>query len=242
MATIIQDFFNVTILSSFAFLVMTFLLVHFSIKQIAIKNKKISWKYSFVILAGLLCWFGIVFFMGRTGVFSKNPLVAPYLAIGFIFLFGILQKLYHNETIRKLFEHTSQPWLIGIQLYRIVGFYFIYLYHQGVLPGLFAFSAGIGDMIVGFSAPFVAYTIYKQKPYAKKLAIFWNIIGIIDLVIAIGIGIIGFPRPIQFLPLQPSMEQISLFPLMMIPLFAVPLALFLHFCGLRVLRENKEKK
>ena len=167
-----------------------------------------------------------------------NHLVAPYIMIGFIILFGILQKIYTHKTIQKFFQSMPQHWLISIQFYRIAGIYFIFLYYQGVLPALFAFSAGIGDMLVGFTAPVVGYIYYKKKSYGKNLAILWNILGIIDLVIALGIGILGFPRPIQLIPLSPSMEPISLFPLMSIPMFAVPLGLFLHFCSLRMLRIN----
>ena len=236
--SIASDFFNPTILSSFAFLVATLILVHITIKNLSLKNKKISIKISFFIALFLLAWFVIVFFIGRKGFFAKNPFVAPFIFIGFIFLFGILQKLYTNEKIKKIFQAMPQHWLIGIQLYRIVGIGFIFLYMQGELPATFAFSAGIGDMIVGFSAPLVAYFYYKQKPHAQKLAVLWNIIGILDLVLAIGIGIIGFPRPIQLVPVSPSTEQLSLFPLMIVPLFAVPLALFLHFCGLKALRKK----
>lgn len=231
-------FINATILSSFAFLFLTWLMVHLSVKHLSLRDKKISKAISFSILIFLVAWFVVVFSLGKTGFFSRNELVAPYLFIGFIVLFGILQKLYYLKSIEKITDAIPQHWIIGIQTYRIVGYGFLMLYAQGLLPALFAFSAGIGDMIVGFSAPIVAYFVYSKKPFAKNIAIIWNYIGILDLVIAISIGIIGFPRPIQLVPLSPSTELLSLFPLVLIPLFAVPLAFFLHFCSLRALRKS----
>ena len=129
-------------------------------------------------------------------------------------------------------------WIILSQTYRVVGVGFINLYNLGLLPALFAFSSGYGDIIVGATAPFVAYWYVKKKPYSRALAIAWNFIGIADLVMALSIGVLGFPRPIQALPLNPSTELLSSFPLVLITLFAVPLALLLHALSLRTLRKN----
>jgi hypothetical protein len=45
------------------------------------------------------------------------------------------------------------PWLIGIQLYRVLGLNFLVLYALGRLPAEFALPAGVGDVIVGLAAP-----------------------------------------------------------------------------------------
>lgn len=227
---------NSVVISSFAFLVLTWLMVYKTVYSIKLKNKHL---FSFITLIVLLGWFSLVFFLGKIGFFVRNDLVAPYIFISFILLFGILQKVYYLDIIKFIGNAIPVNFIIGIQTYRIVGYGFLVLYFQGLLPAAFAFSSGVGDMIVGFSAPFVAYFYYLRKPYARKLAIIWNIIGIADLVIAISVGIIGFPRPVQLVPLEPSTELLSLFPLVIIPLFAVPLALFLHFCSLRALRSGK---
>lgn len=227
---------NSVVLSSFVFLVLTWLMVYRTAFSIKLKNKHL---FSFITALILLGWFSLVFFLGKIGFFARNDLVAPYIFISFILLFGILQKVYYSDIIKFIGNAIPVHWIVGIQIYRIVGYGFIVLYFQGLLPAAFAFSSGIGDMIVGFSAPFVAYLYYLKKTYSKKLVIIWNIIGIADLVIALSVGIIGFPRPIQLVPLEPSTELLSLFPLVIIPLFAVPLALFLHFCSLRALQSGR---
>lgn len=227
---------NSVVISSFAFLVFTCLMVCRTAYSMKLKNKHL---FSFITVLVLLGWFSIVFFIGKTGFFARNDLVAPYILISFILIFGILQKLYYLDIIKFVGNAIPVHQIVGIQTYRIVGYGFLVFYSQGLLPAEFAFSSGIGDMIVGFSAPIVAYLYYLKKPYSKKLAIIWNIIGIVDLVVALSVGIIGFPRPIQFVPLEPSTELLSLFPLVIIPLFAVPLALFLHFCSLRALRSSR---
>lgn len=228
------SFTNSVVLSSFAFLILTWLMFHYAARKLG--NKR--WKFSLITLIILIGWFSLVYIIGKMGIFAKNPLIAPFILIGFIVLFGLLQKVYASQTVRNIADEIPVPFIVGIQTYRTVGYGFLILYAQGILPAVFAFSAGIGDMIVGISAPFVALFYFLKIPFSRKLAIVWNIIGIADLVVAIGIGILGFPRPIQTLPLSPSTEPFSLFPLALIPLFAVPLATLLHFFSLRVLRKN----
>ncbi len=228
-----------TLASSFIFLFAVWLLVHYTLYK-----NKLERKFLFSFLAGiiLLIWFSLIAILGSLSFFAKNPLFAPWIVFGFLILFELLRRVYHSKKVQAFASLIPMHWLIGIQFYRIVGVGFLILYSQGVLPGAFAFPAGIGDIIVGVSAPFVAILYYLKKPYAKNLAIVWNIVGILDLIIALSVGFLGFPRPVQFVPLQPTTEPLSLFPLVIIPLFAVPLALLMHFLGLKVLKISKREE
>ncbi len=224
-----------TVLSSLVFLVCTLVLFYKTAKKV----DNIYFGFFIITAFVLLTWFFAVIFLSRTGFFAKNPLFAPFIFIGFLVIFQGLLMVYRSERIRKIADKVPQHWLIGIQTYRIVGVGFIFLYFQGILPGAFAFPSGIGDILVGVSAPFVAWAFYKKKEYSRRLAIIWNIIGIADLVIALSVGFLGFPRPARFVPLNPSTEPLSLFPLAVITLFAVPLAILMHSFSLRVLRNSK---
>ena len=230
-----QYFVIATILTAFLFLSVVWFMCHRAIYSLNFtKNKKPL--YSFLILASLIIWFALVLFLSKPGFYVINPLVAPNIMLGFLFLFIVLQKVYASEKVKIIADAIPIPWIVGIQFYRIVGYGFIILWQMNLLPAAFAFSAGIGDMIVGFAAPFVAALYFFKKSYSKNLVKFWNILGIADLVIAYSIGILGYSRPFQVLPLAPSTEILSLYPLALIPLFAVPLALLLHFLSIRALK------
>ncbi len=231
--SIISGFFNSTILSSFVFLIAVCVLVYFTAKSIRKDYKR----FIVIVTAILLAWFFAVFILSQLQFFSKNPLFIPNILVGFLVLFELLRRVYSSQSIQKLADSFPQHWLILIQTYRIVGVGFLILYAQGILPAEFAFPSGIGDIFVGISAPFVAYLYYRKKPYAKKLAIIWNIVGILDLIVALGVGFIGFPRPVQFVTLHTSTEPLSLFPLAIITLFAVPLAILMHSLSLRTIKK-----
>ena len=233
--TFISDFLNPTILSSLAFLISVLLIVYFTVRSLKMGNKGL--KFFLITAIVLIVWFFVVFSLGRIGFFAKNPLFAPNIVFGFLILFELLRRVYFSKTVQNIADNIPIHWIIGIQTYRIVGVGFLILWAEGLLPAAFAFSAGIGDVFVGITAPFVALFCYLRKSFSKRLAIAWNIIGIADLIIALSVGFVGFSRPVQFVPLSPSTEAISLFPLVIVPLFAVPLALLLHFFSLRALKK-----
>jgi hypothetical protein len=52
--------------------------------------------------------------------------------------------------------------LTALQGGRVIGFVFLALYAHGLLPGLFAWPAGLGDVLVGGAAPFVLLAQIQQ--------------------------------------------------------------------------------
>lgn len=239
-----------TVASTLFFLALVLIIVNYTLSRLSMpKNKRLG--ISLLISAVLVGWFAVVYVFGQDGFFAKTPITIlgnifiptgitiPNIAFTFMVLFiGIIISL-SSKTLQIVFDAIPQHWLIAIQTYRLVGYGFLVLYQMGLLPGEFAFPAGGGDMIVGFTAPFVAFIYLIKKSYSKKLAIGWNIIGLADLVIAVGIGILGYPIPFQVLPTDPSTQLLSLFPLIIIPAFAVPLAGILHLFSLRVLMNKR---
>lgn len=100
------------------------------------------------------------------------------LAVGYLALL--------SRTVRAIIANIPQHWLIGIQTFRVLGGVFLIRYFQGELPGIFAIPAGVGDVITGVLAPFVAYWWFVDKPYARTAAIAWNLFGMADLIDAVG--------------------------------------------------------
>jgi hypothetical protein len=65
----------------------------------------------------------------------------------------------------------------------------------------------------------------------------WNLLGIADLVVAVATGFLTSPSPVQLLALDRPNELISAFPLVMIPVFLVPLSVLLHLASFEKLRQ-----
>jgi hypothetical protein len=146
------------------------------------------------------------------------------------------------KLLGRVIEAVPQEWIVGVQFYRAMGLMFLVLYVAGRLPGLFALPAGIGDVIVGVVAPFVGLAYARNPGNASGLVRAWNVFGIADLVVAVGTGLLTSPSPLQIFSFDAPNELISAFPLVMVPVFLVPLSILLHLASLKKLREMMDEQ
>src|SRR5262245_8026482 len=181
-------------------------------------------------------WLALVWWLAVDGAFRPRP-GAPALPIAILLpvLIG-LPFLLRSQRIGSLLDATPTSWLIGLQAYRVFGGIFLVAWSRGAMSGTFALPAGAGDVLVGVLALPVAYLLHVGAPSAPRLAVGWNILGLVDFAIAIGIGILSAPGPFQvIIPDRPN-AQLGTFPTVMIPAFAVPSSILLHVLSLRQLK------
>lgn len=190
----------------------------------------------------LIAWFAMALWLSKAGVFevAVDGPIPPMIFYG-IWLPVILGALYivYSKTFARILQAVPQHWLVGFQIYRAAGVIFLILHAKGLLPGVFAIPAGYGDILVGVLAPFAAYYYVKRRSDARQVVFGWNLLGIGDLVVALTLGSLSSPGRFQFLALDAPNHLIGAYPLVMIPVFAVPLSILLHACSLKKLKLGK---
>jgi hypothetical protein len=142
-----------------------------------------------------------------------------------------------SPALRRSLDEASLPALVGVQFYRVLGLQFVILAAMGQLPARFGLPAGWGDVAIGLAAPLVALAIARGTPFARPVGIGWNILGLLDLFVAVGMGT-------GMLPLLagerlPAAAAMGVYPLILVPTFAVPVAVLLHLVALRRLRRSR---
>jgi hypothetical protein len=180
----------------------------------------------------LFGWLGLALFLGWQGIFSSElNQTVPYiaLAIGIPILVGALF-IRGSKQVREIIAAVPQSQLVGFQFYRVLGVTFLVLYAAGQLPGIFAFPAGLGDIMVGLTALTVGARAARSDN--DQLVTLWNWFGISDFVIAVAIGFLSSPGRLQIFSLDAPNVLIGSFPLVMIPIFAVPFSTVLHLASL----------
>jgi fatty acid desaturase len=136
---------------------------------------------------------------------------------------------------------VPQSWIVGVQFYRSLGVVFLMLYAAGKFPGLFALPAGLGDVAVGLSAPFVAFAYARNRREGAGAVRAWNMFGILDLVVAVTMGFLTSPSAITPLEVHPTSELITMMPMVMIPVYMVPLSIVLHIASLVKLHREEAR-
>jgi hypothetical protein len=170
--------------------------------------------------------------------FGLTPLIPLFNVLSLALIAAAFR---FSPTLRRVVAATPLPALIGVQFYRVLGAVFLVVMGLGQLPAYFALPAGWGDVAVGLAAPLVALAMVRQASGARMLAIGWNVVGLLDLVIAVGMGT-GRLAPYLAPELGahvPPATAMGMFPLILVPTFAVPLSVALHVVTLGRLREGR---
>jgi hypothetical protein len=205
-------------------------------------HSSIQVRRTLITLGGLLfAWLALTLFLGASGLFQSavsQPFPFISLAIVLPVLLGALW-IRGSRQVQKIIEAVPQSWLVGIQFYRVVGVIFLLFYTAGQLPAVFALPAGVGDVLVGITALVVAFLTARHHSRSDQLIALWNCLGIADLVIAVATGFLSAPSRFQIFSLAAPNTLIGTFPLVMIPIYAVPLSVILHLASLSKLRQNQ---
>jgi hypothetical protein len=190
--------------------------------------------------AALIAWVAVAQYLG-----SANAYVAaagtglPTVLIGLLVPLAVAAlALRLSGSVASLVTAIPLPWLVAAQVYRVAGGIFLVLWADGRMPWQFALPAGIGDVATGALAMGIAALLAQQAEGARGAAYAWCLFGIADLVVAVAMGGITSPGRIQLLAFEAPNLLITSYPLVMIPTFAVPLALMLH--GLVLWRLGRE--
>lgn len=194
-----------------------------------------------VPLAGaVLIWFAGASWLGHLRFFVAPTASLPPIAFAIVMPIAAgLALLTWSDRFRAFAWALPQSWLTGVQVYRALGAMFLGLWAQDRLPGEFALPAGIGDVIIGVTAPIVAWLNASRSPSARSATLIWNGFGIADLIVAVGTGFLTSPSPYQALAFDRPNMVMAAQPFVLVPTFFVPLSIILHAMSLWKLRAGE---
>jgi hypothetical protein len=185
-------------------------------------------------VAVLAVWFLFALGGSLLGVFDSQPRPPVPLGLAAVLPVAVFAFCYLTSASFRQFVLSLDLRLLTLaQTWRVGGVVFVILYLQGALPGVFALPAGWGDFAIGVTAPLVAW--YWKRPFPSKTFILWNLLGSLDLVLAVTLGVLASATPVGVLAGDVTTRLMGQFPLSLIPTFFVPLLLILHLiCFIRV--------
>jgi hypothetical protein len=106
------------------------------------------------------------------------------------------------------------------------------LYAHGVLPALFAWPAGLGDIAIGVTAPWVALALVRRPDFANsRIFVVWHLLGILGLVVALSLGALSSAL-VSGVAGDVTTGPMAQLPLVLIPVYLVPLFIMLHLTAL----------
>lgn len=140
-----------------------------------------------LVTGALVVWLVAVSILAAVGAYRAAPIAIPlgvpvFAAIGLF----LLARLPH---VLELLAATPLSWLIGTMVVRLAGGAFLVGVAKGeVAKPWFGIWAGGLDVFVGVTALPLAWWVSTGSPVALAAAVAWNVIGLLDFVVAIVIS------------------------------------------------------
>ena len=184
-------------------------------------------------------WGAVAWSAAINGVFRAGASPVPLLPLA-IFLPVIIGAplVLVSKRMGQVLDAMPATWLIALQVYRVFGAVFLAGALRGLVPGVFGWPAGIGDVLTGLFAVPAAIAVATGTAEGRRAAIIWNIFGLTDFAVAITLGLITSPGPLQLIvPSVPSIGA-GVYPNVLTPAFVVPSSILLHALSLRQLRRR----
>ncbi len=182
----------------------------------------------------LAIWLAVVFLLGAVGAFARPPGTPPIpiLLGATVPLIVFLAAYWRSVRFRAFVLTVDLSLAAAIQAWRAGGLGFLALYAHGVLPGAFAWPAGLGDIAIGVTAPWVVLALIRRPGFAtSRVFVVWNLLGILDLVVAITTGALSSVLASGAAG-QVTTAPMARLPLVLIPAYLVPLFVMLHLAAL----------
>lgn len=180
--------------------------------------------YGKFVVGLISAWFVLALSASALGLFANN---ANRFGLAVAFAAGtpiVIFFLWFATSGRfRQFTLSSNPSILTfVQSWRVLGVTFVVLEAYRILPAVFALPAGYGDILIGATAPFVAWKL--ANPSHRTSFILWQFLGIADLLLAVTLGTTAPLLVAQ----DVSMAAVTVLPLSLIPTFFVPLLLIFH--------------
>ena len=176
-------------------------------------------------------WVGLASGLGASGRLAFSP-DHPVPLVGLLFaapllIVGALALRYPR--VRSTLMAIPTPLLIAVNSLRVLGVLFLLLAAQGRLSGPFPYSAAVGDIITGALAIPLALSVARsQKPPVGAL-MRWNIFGMLDLFVAVGLGIASAEgSPLHLIHAGVGSQAMQYLPFCLVPTVLVPFYLITH--------------
>lgn len=193
-----------------------------------------------VAAVALTGWLALTAVLADRGFFDDFQSMPPrfLLALGPPIL--TLAALASSRRLGPLLAALPRAWPVAAQTFRIAVEIVLWrLAVAGIVPELLSFTGRNLDILVGLSAPVVAYACFVRRAWPERVAVWWNWAGIVILLNVVVHAQLSAPTPWRLFETDPPTTFIADVPYIWLPAFLVPLAWLLHAVSLRQLRSAR---
>jgi len=229
-------------ISAFAWLLLSAICVMLILIGLNAALKKTDWeknrqrKIFFGATLVIVLWTVLILILSYNGLLANFSKMPPRPAFVMFVPLPVIILIAFSKTGTQLLKSVPPHWLVLMQSFRIVVellLLFALISHK--IPVQMTFEGKNFDVLTGVLALPVGYLLAKKKSYSLKLAVVFNIMGMLLLLNILVIAILSMPTPIRYFMNEPSNTLVAQFPFILLPGVLVPIAYAMHIFSLRQL-------
>lgn len=185
------------------------------------------------VAGALALWLAVAGGLAAVGWLSQWASLPPRFPLLPLSTLVAMLLLGRTPTARELIARVPAHWPLAAQSFRIaVELLLFAFYLVGRAPLQMTFEGRNFDILVGLTAPLVAWLVARGR-LAPRLVALWNLAGLAVLANTVGTAVTSIPGPLHLdWPGEPFVA-LATWPLVWLPAFLAPLAVFFHFVSLR---------
>jgi hypothetical protein len=190
----------------------------------------VSWKARRWAIAGIVVWTASIVAAAATGHFTPGTpgiVIQPPAIFAVASVALMIAWVFSQQFRRAMFSIPLQA-LVGLNVLRVLGVFFVLKYFTHELGAPFGPVAGLGDTITGLVAIPLAISIARGS-FSRSSVAWWNTFGALDLFTALALGALsqdGVPFRVFFG--EPGLTAMTQLPSVIVPTILVPIYLLVH--------------
>jgi len=170
---------------------------------------------------------GLSIALSASGAYANDPRAFPLIGVMLAApLAATVLAALTSPAARSAMLAVPMPLLVGLNVSRVIGGFFLLLAVDGRLGGPFPQFAGWGDVVTGALALPVAA---RGSAGRRWLVGAWNTFGTLDLIVAVTLGVVSANgAPLQLIHAGAGSAAVQSLPWSSIPTVLVPAFLIMH--------------
>jgi hypothetical protein len=174
--------------------------------------------------------------LAHRGFFRVTDVLPPRVFLFFFPLLIVLIVFSLLPATGRLVERIEPGPLVAIQSFRLFMELILWgLVLAGRIHPRMSFEGANFDVLIGFSAPLVAYYAFSKRLLSERMVMVWNALGILLLMNVVTLGALSMPGPLQIFKDEPVNTFVLGWPFIWLPTFVVPVAFLGHLLSLKQL-------
>ncbi len=193
-----------------------------------------------VTLVCQFAWLAVTAVLARRGFFLAFDRLPPRILVALAPPIAAVLVLTFSSATRSFLAAVPPAGLIYPQVFRIAVELVLWrLAASGAAPDIMTLRGGNFDILVGLSAPVVGYCCFTSRVWPERVALWWNVAGILILLNTVVHAQLAMPSPYQIFNTTPPNVFMGYYPYIWLPAFLVPLAWLLHALSIRQLLRHR---